>query len=845
MDSLTRITKLGLPPLFNGQGANYTGNASSPFPPGMMDSFLATAGQASPLMQLFLFIYRQIGVQFGLDPSLLLTLLGVLWGLSKILNQVYGMFQVFNSRYLMCALYVGENDHIYSHLMNFLANQQNIAKDRYLMAQTVWKSAWEEEEEMANALTLLEAGDGDEEGEPKYLNFASQAARSSPRYVPAMGTTGFWHNGTYFRVNRKKESFMNTSGWSAMKDLEEIKISCFGRSIDPIKQLLADAKTMYYLDTRQKTTIYRPRAKESRRDGNLWHQVARRPVRPMRTVVLDSTEKHEILRDVNEYLHPGTPRCLQDISVTEEDLAALFTRLPRRCIVLLEDIDTAGLRREPDDDVEDDPKDDTKEKKDKAKDAKSSKKSKKKSKKETKEESESESSSDSDSSEDESTRKKKKKTRSSRRHPRRGMGGILAGDGISLSGLLNAIDGVASHEGRILIMTTNKPESLDEALIRPGRVDVQVGFKHASSGQAGELFHRMYEAKRTKLIGNASASGSLKASPQPKVESNSTVKETEVLDVTTEELREISQEFGKLIPEGMFSPAEIQGFLLKRKKSPRKALNDASEWIEATIKQKESKSKVVTGLKVSEELSVTARFPSPPQQQQHALLPTPATTTTTQPTMANLQSSTPSGKEPGLRHPSNGKTIYHRPLNRSKTAELSQASFAYLFGEMVTYAQRRVKGIQELEQRLNVQGHPIGLKLLDLLIHREPARAQLRPLTIIALLHFIKQNIWQHLFGRQADRLEKSANPETPDEYMIIDNEPLVNQYISVPKEMSQLNCAAFVAGVVEGVCDGADFPARVTAHTVGEGEMWPGKTVFLVKFRSEVLEREGFLGKS
>lgn len=67
--------------------------------------------------------------------------------------------------------------------------------------------------------------------------------------------------------------------------------------------------------------------------------------------------------------------------------------------------------------------------------------------------------------------------------------------------------------------------------------------------------------------------------------------------------------------------------------------------------------------------------------------------------MANLQSSTPSSKEPGLRHPSNGKTIYHRPLNRSKTAELSQASFAYLFGEMVTYAQRRVKGIQELEQR--------------------------------------------------------------------------------------------------------------------------------------------------
>lgn len=58
-----------------------------------------------------------------------------------------------------------------------------------------------------------------------------------------------------------------------------------------------------------------------------------------------------------------------------------------------------------------------------------------------------------------------------------------------------------------------------------------------------------------------------------------------------------------------------------------------------------------------------------------------------------------SKEQAGLRYPSNGKTIYHRPLNRTKTAELSQASFAYLFSEMVSYAQRRVTGIQELEKR--------------------------------------------------------------------------------------------------------------------------------------------------
>lgn len=210
--------------------------------------------------------------------------------------------------------------------------------------------------------------------------------------------------------------------------------------------------------------------------------------------------------------------------------------------------------------------------------------------------------------------------------------------------------------------------------------------------------------------------------------------------------------------------------------------------------------------------------------------------------MSNLQSSKTSAKE-GLRYPSNGKTIYTRPLNRTRTTEISHAAFAYLFSEMISYAQRRVTGIQDLEKRLNAQGHPIGLKLLDLLIWREPARTQQRPRTIVEVLHVIKQQTWQHLFGRQADRLEKSSNPDTPDEYMIIDNEPLVNTFVSVPREMSQLNCAAFVAGIIEGICDGAGFPARVTAHTVAEGELWPGKTVFLVKFEREVVDREAYMG--
>ncbi|KAF2260383.1 trafficking protein-like protein particle complex subunit 5 [Lojkania enalia] len=201
----------------------------------------------------------------------------------------------------------------------------------------------------------------------------------------------------------------------------------------------------------------------------------------------------------------------------------------------------------------------------------------------------------------------------------------------------------------------------------------------------------------------------------------------------------------------------------------------------------------------------------------------------------------------GLRYPSNKKTIYDRNLNRSKNAELSRAAFAYLFIEMISYAQRRVRDVNDLEKRLNNQGYPLGLRLLDLLLSRSSnPLASIRPTRILPLLQFIAQTLWRHLFGRPADALERSESD--PGQYMLYDNEPLVNQYISLPREMSQLNCAAYVAGIIEGVCDGAGFATEgVTAHSVGDqdgAKMWPGKTVFLIKFKPDVLEREEILGR-
>ncbi len=63
---------------------------------------------------------------------------------------------------------------------------------------------------------------------------------------------------------------------------------------------------------------------------------------------------------------------------------------------------------------------------------------------------------------------------------------------ITLSGLLNALDGVSAQEGRLLFATTNRYHSLDPALIRPGRMDMHVEFRLASQYQARELYKRFY-----------------------------------------------------------------------------------------------------------------------------------------------------------------------------------------------------------------------------------------------------------------------------------------------------------------------------------------------------------------
>lgn len=63
---------------------------------------------------------------------------------------------------------------------------------------------------------------------------------------------------------------------------------------------------------------------------------------------------------------------------------------------------------------------------------------------------------------------------------------------VTLSGILNVLDGVASSEERLLFMTTNYPERLDSALTRPGRVDMKVYIGYASDEQLNRAFETFY-----------------------------------------------------------------------------------------------------------------------------------------------------------------------------------------------------------------------------------------------------------------------------------------------------------------------------------------------------------------
>ena len=163
---------------------------------------------------------------------------------------------------------------------------------------------------------------------------------------------------------------------------------------------------------------------------------------------------------------------------------------------------------------------------------------------------------------------------------------------MSLSGLLNALDGVGAQEGRILFATTNKYSALDAALCRPGRMDLHVEFKNASKYQARKLFSRFYlpteisttddQAEEKEAVTDSGyVTDSRESSPTTDLPFTGVAHMGRAPKLSHTRMADLAERFADAIPERECSMASLQGYLMAYKTRPVDAANEASAWVES------------------------------------------------------------------------------------------------------------------------------------------------------------------------------------------------------------------------------------------------------------------------
>lgn len=492
---------------------------------------------AQPLIQKYPRAFRFLGVLLAL------------WYFGPVarLRAVWSQF----AQFFISTIIVSSEEDVFQHLVTWIAEKRTLRADQTL-----------------NALSNTRTEDR-QTRRGRRDNF-EEIARQQPedpkiKYEQTQGLQIFVHKKRIFFVKRTNGEGHVYTG-SRYKRMESLVIFCFGRSTQPVKDLIEHVYQLSKFKERTMTIIRRPFNGGSSSRLN-WSRLTAKPRRGLDTVILDPSQKAALLQDIEEYvdentqqfygdhgipyrrgyLFYGPPGCgktsmalalaskfnldvyvltLLDQALTDSDLMALMNQLPSSSLLLLEDIDTAGLTR-----------------------------------KKT------------------STPAAPSAFGGGRGGGRRGMpeSTVAAVDvpeidsddedfgrqtsRVSLSGLLNAVDGVAAPEGHILIMTTNKPHELDEALVRAGRISVKVAFSNASKQQAESIFLRMF-VETTKSD-----------------TSMDSVEKPDPASVADPKTKALAKEFAEQIPDGAFSPADLQDYLLLHKKDPQRAIDTLKTWM--------------------------------------------------------------------------------------------------------------------------------------------------------------------------------------------------------------------------------------------------------------------------
>ncbi|KAG8812079.1 hypothetical protein FRC17_002210, partial [Serendipita sp. 399] len=422
-------------------------------------------------------------------------------------------------------------------LMHWLSRQPAFGKSREFEITT-----------RAIGKNSLDKTTGDlEEDEDEDEQFSHGRRKKKVMFMPCHDTThNIYYGGHLLRITRSKHN-------SDYGTTQELKISVVARSNDVIKKLVLEAKKLYEADAEHRIHIYLAD------HYGYWRYNGSRQKRPLSSIVLEPGVKDMIVADCKDFLHsedwyaergipyrrgyllygvPGSGKTslihalagelgldiyvvsLSAKGMNDTMLMNLMGRIPQRCILLLEDLDAAFTRSVTRD-------------------------------------------STSTGVPTSTTTTKTSSTLSS----------LSENDGnsLSLSGLLNALDGVAASEGRLLFATTNHIDRLDEALRRPGRMDVWINFKFATKYQAEGIFKCFF----------------------PSSDATSSATESEVSDSTktkrrhyasmpvlsADELATLAKQFADNIPENELSVASLQGYLLKNKSRARECVAEVAEWV--------------------------------------------------------------------------------------------------------------------------------------------------------------------------------------------------------------------------------------------------------------------------
>ena len=175
---------------------------------------------------------------------------------------------------------------------------------------------------------------------------------------------------------------------------------------------------------------------------------------------------------------------------------------------------------------------------------------------------------------------------------------------------MNIIDGVGAGEGRVMVATTNYYDRLDKALIRPGRIDLEVEFELANKYQAREQFSQFYVPTITKdkepgiplsqNLTDEGKDGSFTTAALSEKYFQDKNLHLDDLDFTSR-IDRLADQFVEDFREYVISSASLQQYLLMYKSGPIEAVANFKTWVQAEIERRERKQNEVLPVPVPAE----------------------------------------------------------------------------------------------------------------------------------------------------------------------------------------------------------------------------------------------------